>query len=220
MDDPRLTPARPDLAAKYLEGKVKAARFVEGEEFEVVDASRAAAREPSLDAMLRDAGAEGRARHDLRSQRRRLGLGPVERRRLCRLAAGRRAGKACGCTDAQGHGAADVRVSRALDQAAAGRDAVDGREADDRCARTAASPSPTTASTCRAACRAARRDARRISSRSPNASSARPICGAARAALGIDCSGLVQVSLDAAGIGCPRDSDMQQAGLGRALTSS
>src|SRR5450755_260819 len=38
MDDPRLTPARGDLAAKYLEGKVAAARFVEGEEFEVVDA--------------------------------------------------------------------------------------------------------------------------------------------------------------------------------------
>src|SRR5712672_4287671 len=38
MDDPRLTPARPDLAAKYLEGKVKAARFVEGQEFEVVEA--------------------------------------------------------------------------------------------------------------------------------------------------------------------------------------
>ena len=30
MDDPRLTPARPEVAAKYLEGKVKAARFVEG----------------------------------------------------------------------------------------------------------------------------------------------------------------------------------------------
>ena len=38
MDDPRLTPARPDLAAKYLEGKVKAARFVEGEEFCVREA--------------------------------------------------------------------------------------------------------------------------------------------------------------------------------------
>src|SRR4051812_24402627 len=38
MDDPRLTPARGDLAAKYLEGKVKAARFVEGVELEVVDA--------------------------------------------------------------------------------------------------------------------------------------------------------------------------------------
>ncbi|HEY0852454.1 MAG TPA: peptidase P60, partial [Bradyrhizobium sp.] len=35
MDDPRLTPARPEVAAKYLEGKVKAARFVEGEVFEV-----------------------------------------------------------------------------------------------------------------------------------------------------------------------------------------
>ena len=38
MHDPRLTPARPDLAAKYLEGKVKAGRFVEGEEFCVHDA--------------------------------------------------------------------------------------------------------------------------------------------------------------------------------------
>ena len=31
--DPRLTPARGDLAAKYLEGKVEADRFVTGEEF-------------------------------------------------------------------------------------------------------------------------------------------------------------------------------------------
>ena len=35
---------------------------------------------------------------------------------------------------------------------------------------------------------------------------------------GLDCSGLVQVALNAAGIGCPRDSDMQgdgSAGAGR-----
>ena len=38
MADPRLTPARGDLAAKHLEGKVQADRFVEGEEFEVIDA--------------------------------------------------------------------------------------------------------------------------------------------------------------------------------------
>ncbi|MFL6790969.1 MAG: peptidase P60, partial [Bradyrhizobium sp.] len=38
MDDPRLTPARGDLAAKYLEGKIKAARFVAGEEFEIAGA--------------------------------------------------------------------------------------------------------------------------------------------------------------------------------------
>ena len=32
--------------------------------------------------------------------------------------------------------------------------------------------------------------------------------------------GLVQVALNAAGTGCPRDSDMQQDGLGRALDAS
>jgi cell wall-associated NlpC family hydrolase len=32
--------------------------------------------------------------------------------------------------------------------------------------------------------------------------------------LGLDCSGLVQVALHAAGVDCPRDSDMQQAELG------
>jgi cell wall-associated NlpC family hydrolase len=32
---------------------------------------------------------------------------------------------------------------------------------------------------------------------------------------GIDCSGLVQMALDACGVGCPRDSDMQAAALGQ-----
>jgi cell wall-associated NlpC family hydrolase len=35
--------------------------------------------------------------------------------------------------------------------------------------------------------------------------------------LGIDCSGLVQIALRAAGRDCPRDSDMQQAALGSAI---
>jgi cell wall-associated NlpC family hydrolase len=35
--------------------------------------------------------------------------------------------------------------------------------------------------------------------------------------LGLDCSGLVQVAMHAAGLDCPRDSDMQQAELGRAI---
>src|SRR6185295_2656599 len=50
MDDPRLTPVRPDLAAKYLEGRVKAARFVAGEEFEIVDSVAPLRVEPSSDA--------------------------------------------------------------------------------------------------------------------------------------------------------------------------
>src|SRR5258708_2724565 len=52
MDDPRLTPARPDLAAKYLEGKVKAARFAAGEEFEIADTIAPLRRGPSSDAEL------------------------------------------------------------------------------------------------------------------------------------------------------------------------
>jgi len=51
-DDPRLTPARLDLAAKHLEGKVSAARFVEGESRVVVAPHAPLRRSPSHDAPL------------------------------------------------------------------------------------------------------------------------------------------------------------------------
>src|SRR5580698_8093394 len=47
MDDPRLTPARPDLAAKYLEGKIEATRYAAGEEFEIIDGIAPLRIEPS-----------------------------------------------------------------------------------------------------------------------------------------------------------------------------
>src|SRR5205085_9242632 len=34
---------------------------------------------------------------------------------------------------------------------------------------------------------------------------------------GLDCSGLVQVALNACGVACPRDSDMQEQALGRTV---
>jgi cell wall-associated NlpC family hydrolase len=48
--DPRVTPFRPDLAAKHLSGQVAAARFVEGEEREVIDAQAPVRRAPAPDA--------------------------------------------------------------------------------------------------------------------------------------------------------------------------
>lgn len=57
--DPRITPARPDLAAKHLEGKVAADRFVEGAVCEVVDPSAPLRREPVPDAALETEALKG-----------------------------------------------------------------------------------------------------------------------------------------------------------------
>src|SRR5437879_1156335 len=52
MHDPRVTPARGDIAAKYLEGKVQADRFVEGEICEVTETIIPLRRAPAADAEL------------------------------------------------------------------------------------------------------------------------------------------------------------------------
>jgi len=44
-----------------------------------------------------------------------------------------------------------------------------------------------------------------------------PYLWGGRGSTGLDCSALVQLALSAAGRGCPRDADMQEAELGRTL---
>src|ERR1700749_1907907 len=57
--DRRVTPARPDLAAASLRGKVEAARFVEGVRRRVVAGAAPLRRSPSNEASLETEGLSG-----------------------------------------------------------------------------------------------------------------------------------------------------------------
>ncbi len=57
--DPRVTPARPDLAASYLKGRVAAARFVAGEPREIADPHTPLRRTPSPEAPIETEALKG-----------------------------------------------------------------------------------------------------------------------------------------------------------------
>jgi cell wall-associated NlpC family hydrolase len=219
MDDPRLTPARPDLAAKYLEGRIAAKRFVTGEEFEISDAIAPLRGEPSSDAMLLtqalmgervtiyDRNGEGFAWGQLNSDGY---VGWLPDRALAKPI-GKPAHKITALRTFAFPGpsiklppvdtlvmGATIAVAREDGAFAVTRDgwylprrhvAPIDRHADDFVAVA-------------------------------EQFAGTPYLWGGKSSFGIDCSGLVQVSLNAAGIGCPRDSDMQQDGLGRALDAA
>jgi cell wall-associated NlpC family hydrolase len=216
MDDPRLTPARPDLAAKYLEGKIKAARFVTGEEFEISDALAPLREGPSSDAMLStqalkgervtiyDRNAEGWAWGQLNSDGY---VGWLPDRALAKPAAAP-THKITSLRTFAFPGpsiklppvetlvmGATITVVREEGAFAVTRDGwyLPAQHVGriDRTADDFVAVAEQFAGT--------------------------PYLWGGKSSFGIDCSGLVQVALNAAGTGCPRDSDMQQHGLGRAL---
>jgi Bacterial dipeptidyl-peptidase Sh3 domain/NlpC/P60 family len=216
MDDPRLTPARPDLAAKYLEGKIAAARFVTGEEFEISDAIAPLRERPSSDAMLLTQALKGE-----------------------RVTIYDRNGEGF----AWGQLVSDGYVGWLPDRALAKPVAAPTHKII--ALRTFAFPGPsiklppldtlpmgTTVTVKRedgafAVTREGwylplphlgkldwhERDFVGVAEQFIGT----PYLWGGKTSLGIDCSGLIQVALNAAGTGCPRDSDMQRDGLGRAL---
>jgi len=219
MDDPRLTPARGDIAAKYLEGKVKAERFVEGESFEVTDALAPLRRAPAADAeqMTQALRGERVTIYDRTSE-----------------------GWAWGQLESDGY-------VGWLPDAALGKPVATPTHRV-TAIRTFAFPGPSIklppvqTLVLASALTIAREDGAFAVTREgwhvpkPHLAAighreidfvavaerclGTPYLWGGKSSLGIDCSGLVQISLNAAGIGCPRDSDMQRDGLGKSLDAT
>jgi hypothetical protein len=216
--DPRLTPARPDLAAKYLEGKVEAARFVDGEELEIFDGVAPMRRQPFSGAMLDtqalkgervivyDRNDEGWAWGQLRSDGYvgwlpdlalyRPGPPPTHKVTALRTFAFPGPSIKLPPVDTLPLGAriAVVRFHEAFAVTSEGHflpaSHVDAIDTFES-------------------------DFVGVAERFVGT----PYLWGGKSSLGIDCSGLVQVALTASGTGCPRDSDMQEAALGRLLSA-
>ena len=212
--DPRIHPFRPEIAASYLKGQVEAARFVDGTRYEVIEPVDALAPRALARGAAGHRGAAGRVRDRLRITEEGWAWGQLETDGYVGWLSANALGKP---------GAAPthkVAVPRTLCFPAPdikrpplaalplGARLAIARQ-DERFAVTAAGwhiPIVHLAP---------------IKAKAPDfVAVAESLLGApylwgGKTALGLDCSGLVQVALQAAGLACPRDSDMQELSLGK-----
>ncbi|MGH6810931.1 MAG: NlpC/P60 family protein [Methylocella sp.] len=210
--DPRLTPARPDLAAARLRGKIAAADYVEGRALHVGAGTADLRHAPAPDAPLDTQALFG---EEVMLYEDHEGWGWVQLARDGYVGYIAMAALADGRTGATHR----VRVNRSFvypgpDLKLPSRDAL-----------------PLGASVCVRAAKGAfaqiddaafvflghlmlngesQKDFVAVAERLLHA----PYLWGGKTSLGVDCSGLVQISLDAAGITAPRDTDLQEQALG------
>jgi cell wall-associated NlpC family hydrolase len=211
--DPRLTPARADLAAKHLQGKVQAACFVAGVAYEVVAPQAPLRLAPRPDAplatealrgervLIYQSDTEGWSWGQLESDRY-VGWLPTEA--LC--APGAPATHRVAALRTLVFPGPSIRLPP-LQALPLGATLAIARVQD----RLAVTP---TGGHVPAAHLAPigqhEHDFVAVAERFVGV----PYLWGGKTALGLDCSGLVQVALSASGMACPRDSDMQEAALG------
>jgi cell wall-associated NlpC family hydrolase len=214
--DRRLTAARPDLAARYLEGKVEAARFVDGEDFEIFDGIAPVRRDPFSGAALDTQALKGErvTIYDRTSEGWAWGQlngdgyvgwlpdlalyrpGPAMTHKVTALRTFAFPGPS-------------IKLPPVDTLPMGARIAVIGTK--DAFAVT--SEGHYLPASHVAAIDAIEPDFVAVAERFVGT----PYLWGGKSSLGIDCSGLVQIALIAAGTSCPRDSDMQETGLGRIL---
>ncbi|MDP1867781.1 MAG: NlpC/P60 family protein [Bradyrhizobium sp.] len=216
MHDPRLTPARGDLAAKYLEGTIEAARFVTGEEFEIAEAIAPLRNGPSPDAELATQALLGErvTIYDRNSEGFSWGqlngdgyVGWLPDRALTKTGAA--ATHKVTATRTFAFPGPSIKLAP-VDTLVMGTRLTVVREQGAFAVTRQNWYLPRQHV---GAIDAMAEDFVAVAERFVGT----PYLWGGKSSLGIDCSGLVQVSLNAAGTGCPRDSDMQRDGLGRLI---
>jgi cell wall-associated NlpC family hydrolase len=214
---PRLTPARPDLAARHLEGKVAAARYVDGEPREAIEPQVPLRRSPEPDAPLDTEALMGERVTVYETSEEGWAWGQLDADGYVGFMP---AGGLAAPGPAPTHRVSALRTlvfptpSFKLPPIGAlplgARLAVERSEG--RFARTASGgyvPAPHLAPV-----ESREVDLVAVAERFLGT----PYQWGGKTGLGLDCSGLVQVALTACGFACPRDSDMQQVAVGEVVT--
>ncbi len=212
--DPRITPARPDLAASHLDGKVAAARFVAGTLSEVIDPQAPVRREPAHDAPLDTEALKGERVTVYESTDEGWAWGQLESDHYVGWLP---ANALTAPGPAPTHRVAVLRtivfpapsiMAPPIEMLSLGARIAVVRS-EDKFAVTATGFYVPLVHLATLA--TFEMDFVAVAERFVGV----PYLWGGKTSLGLDCSALVQVALTAAGIDCPRDSDMQEQALGR-----